>query len=167
MRDGYCVATLPRSDGDPKNPTVNFRKEKRFDKAHQSVTDPDARLARKGNGTAAKFCHLGSTLMDNRYGLVVATDVRPPGCDAEREAALEMLTTLEPWARRRTLGADKGYDEAAFVDDVRQTNTTLHVTRYIHATKCVSAIGGRTTRHAGFEISQRMRKLIEEGYRLT
>lgn len=85
----------PSSDGDPKNPTVNCRKEKRSHATHRSVSDPDARLARKSTGTTAKLCHLGSTLMDNRHGLVVATDVPPPDYDGERDAALEMLTTLE------------------------------------------------------------------------
>ena len=154
----------PPSDGDPSNPTVNFRQETRSNATHQSVTDPDARLARKSHGTTAKLCHLGSTLMDNRHGLVVATDVRPPGYDAERDAALEMLTTLEPRARRRTLGADKGFDDEAFVDGVRQCHTTPHVTPNVHVSKRTSAIDGRTTRHAGFEVSQRKRKRIEEGF---
>ncbi|MGH7631142.1 MAG: IS5 family transposase [Gemmatimonadales bacterium] len=154
----------PPSDGDQSNPTVNFRKEKRSNRTHQSVTDPDARLARKSNGTTAKLCHLGSTLMDNRHGLVVATDVRPPGYEAEREAAAAMLTTLDPRARRRTLGADKGYDTPDFVDGVRQCQTTPHVTPNIHEKKPTSAIDGRTTRHAGFAVSQRKRKLSEEGY---
>lgn len=154
----------PPSDGDPSNPTVNFRKETRSNATHQSVTDPDARLARKSHGTTAKLCHLGSTLMDNRHGLVVATDVRPPGYDAERDAALEMLTTLEPRARRRTLGADKGFDDEAFVDGVRQCHTTPHVTPNMHVSKRRSAIDGRTTRHTGFEVSQRKRKRIEEGF---
>lgn len=154
----------PPSDGDPSNPTVNFRKEKRSNATHQSVTDPEARLARKSHGTAATLCHLGSTLMDNRHGLVVATDVRSPGYHAEREAGVEMLTTLEPRARRRTLGADKGYDDPAFVDGVRQCHVTPHVTPNVHQTKPTSAIDGRTTRHAGFAISQRKRKLVEEGF---
>lgn len=146
------------SNGDKSNPTVDFRKEKRSNATHQSVTDPDARLARKGNGTTTKLCHLGSTLMDNRYGLVVATHVRPPSYDAEREAGVEMLTTLEPrrgTQRRRTLGADKGYDDEEFVDGVRQCHTTPHVTPNVHAKKPTSAIDGRTTRHAGFAVSQR------------
>jgi hypothetical protein len=154
----------PPSDGDPKNPTVNFRQEQRSNVTHASVTDPEARLARKGSGTTAKLCHLGSTLMDNRHGLVVATDVRPPGYDAERDAGVAMLTTLEPRARRRTLGADKGYDAEDFVAGVRQCHTTPHVAPNVHATKRTSAIDGRTTRHAGFQVSQRKRKRIEESY---
>ena len=155
----------PPSDGDPSNPTVDFHHEKRSNATHASVTDPDARLARKSNHTAALLCHLGSVLMDNRHGLIVATDVRPPGgTTAEREAGLEMLTTLEPPARRRTLGGDKGYDDAAFVAGTRACNTTPHVARNLHARRLVSAIDARTTRHAGYIVSQLKRKLIEEGF---
>ena len=156
--------TPPPSDGDPKNPTVSFRGEKRSNATHASVTDPDARLARKSNGTASTLAHLGSVVMDNRHGLIVATDVRPPAYEAERDAAVEMLTTLEPRARRRTLGADKGYDTPAFVDGVRACHTTPHVAQNIHATKPRSAVDGRTTRHDGYDVSQVKRKLVEEGF---
>lgn len=70
----------------------------------------------------------------------------------------------ESRTRRRTLGADKGFDTADFIDGVRRCNTTPHVAPNVHATKPTSAIDGRTTRHAGFEVSQRKRKLVEEGY---
>ena len=154
----------PPSDGDPKNPTVNFRGEKRSNTTHESVTDPDARLAKKSAGTTSVLAHLGSALMDNRHGLIVATDVRPPGYEAERDAAVEMLTTLEPRARRRTLGADKGYDTADFVEGVRACHTTPHVAQNIHATRPESAVDARTTRHAGYAVSQVKRKLVEECY---
>ena len=154
----------PPSDGDPKNPTVNFRGERRSNATHASVTDPDARLARKSNGTASALCHLGSVLMDNRHGLIVATEVRPPGYEAERDAGVEMLTTLEPWARRRTLGADKGYDTTDFVTGVRACHTSPHVAQNIHARRAQSAVDGRTTRHAGYDVSQVKRKLIEESF---
>ena len=156
--------TAPPSDGDRSNPTVNFRKDKRSNQTHQSVTDPDCRLARKSNGTAALLCHLGSVLMDNRHGLIVATDVRSPAYDAERDAAVEMQTTLEPHARRRTLGADKGYDARTFIEGTRACNTTPHVAQNIHATRATSAVDGRTTRHPGFAVSQVKRKLVEEGF---
>jgi len=156
--------TPPPSDGDPSNPTVNFRQEKRSNATHQSVTDPDTRLARKSANTAALLCHLGSVLMDNRHGLIVATDVRPPGGRAEQDAGLEMLTTLEPRARRRTLGADKGFDSSDFVAGVRACQTSPHVSPNIHARRPRSAIDGRTTRHAGFAVSQLKRKLVEEGF---
>ncbi len=156
--------TAPPSDDDPGNPTVSFRKEKRSNKTHQSVTDPDARLSRKSSGTAALLCHLGSVLMDNRHGLIVATDVRPPEYAGEREAAIEMLTTLEPRVRRRTLGADKAYDVPEFVTGVRECQTTPHVAQNTHKWRPQSAVDHRTTRHAGYEISQVKRKLVEEGF---
>lgn len=154
----------PPRDDDPKNPSVNFRGQRRTNDTHQSTTDPEAKLARKSHGTASIVGHLGSVLMDNRHGLIVATDVRAPGYDAERDAALEMLTTLEPRARRRTLGADKGYDTPDFVDGVRACNTTPHIAQNIHARKPRSAIDQRTTRHAGYDISQRKRKEVEESF---
>jgi transposase len=156
--------TPPPSDGDPKNPTVNFRGEKRSNATHASVTDPDARLARKSKGTASILAHLGSVLMDNRHGLIVATDVRPPAYEAERDAGVEMMNTLEPRARRRTLGADKGYDTVEFVEGVRACNTAPHVAQNIHDTRPDSAVDGRTTRHAGYDVSQVKRKLVEEGF---
>jgi len=156
--------TPPPSDDDPSNPSVNFRNEQRSNKTHQSVTDPDCRLARKSKGTAALLSHLGSVLMDNRHGLIVATDVRPPEYEGERDAAVEMVSMLEPRARRRTVGADRGYDTPAFVEGMRACNTTPHVAPNIHATKLTSAVDGRTTRHAGFDVSQMKRKLIEEGF---
>jgi transposase len=156
--------TPPAAGGAASNPTVNFHKEKRSNTTHQSVTDPDCRLARKSNGTAALLCHLGSVLMDNRHGLIVATDVRAPGYHAERDAGVEMLTTLEPRARRRTLGADKGYDTVDFVDGVRRCHTTAHVAQNLHARRATSAVDGRTTRHAGFAVSHVKRKLVEEGF---
>jgi len=156
--------TPPPSDGDPKNPTISFRTETRSNTTHESVTDPDSRLARKSHHTAALLCHLGSVLMDNRHGLIVATDVRAPGYEAERDAGVEMLTMLEPRARRRTLGADKGYDMPAFVVGVRACATTPHVSQNIHERRARSAIDGRTTRQAGFAVSQVKRKLVEEGF---
>ena len=156
--------TPPPSDNDPSNPTVNFRQEKRSNTTHQSVTDPDTRLARKSKGTAAMLAYLGSVLMDNRHGLIVATDVRSPAYAAEREAGVEMLTALEPRARRRTLGGDKGYDASDFVAGVRACNTTPHVAQNIHARRSRSAVDGRTTRHPGFNISQIKRKLVEESF---
>ena len=102
----------PPSDGDPKNPSVDFKGETRSNATHRSVTDPDARLARKSDQTASILAYQASVITDNRHGLIVATDVRSPSGTAEREAGAEMLTvvTAEPRARRRTLGADKGYD---------------------------------------------------------
>lgn len=158
----------PPSDGDPSNPTVNFHGERRSNATHQSTTDPDARLAKKSAGTEAKMRYLGSVVMDNRHGLVVATDVRAPGYQAERDAALEMMTTLEPPGNdptpHRTCGGDKGYDEAEFVAGLRAGHTTPHVAQNIHQTRPTSAIDARTTRHAGYAVSQEKRKLVEQGF---
>lgn len=154
----------PPTDNDPSNPSVNFRHERRSNKTHESKTDPDARLWRKGPNTGAMLTHLGSVTMDNRHGLIVATDVRPPSYDAECDAGVEMLTTLEPRARRRTVGADKAYDRADFVAGTRACGTTPHVAQNIHATRPTSAVDDRTTRHAGYRVSQVKRKLIEESF---
>jgi transposase len=154
----------PPSTGGTKNPAVNFRGEKRSNATHESVTDPEARIARKSHGTASILGHLGSVLMDNRHGLIVATDVRAPGYDAERDAAVAMLHTLPPRQRRRTLGADKGYDSPALVAGARACGVTPHVAQNIHARKSTSAIDDRTTRHAGYAISQVKRKLVEEAF---
>jgi transposase len=151
------------SDNDPSNPSVNVRGEKRSSATHRSVTDPDVRLAKKGR-TGAVLAYQASVLTENRNGLIVQTDVRAPGYHAEREAALEMLTCLELTTRRRTLGADKGYDEDAFIADVRQLNITPHVAPNLHSRRTCSAVDARTTRHVGYAISQRKRKLVEEGF---
>lgn len=102
--------------------------------------------------------------MDNRHGLIVATDVRPPGYHAERDAGVEMITTLERRSRRRTLGADKGYDMPDFVEGLRDCHTTPHVVPNVHKTKPTSTIDARTTRHPGFTVSQVKRKLVEESF---
>lgn len=154
--------TPPPTDKDRGNPTVNFRGEKRSNTTHRSVTDSDARMASKGTG--ATLCHLGSVLMENRHGLVVATDVRPPGGTAEPEAALALMRTQVPRAKRWTLGADKGYDRGQFVTELRVAGVTPHVAPNVHARRYQSAIDRRTTRHRGYTVSQRKRKLVEEGF---
>jgi len=156
--------TPPPSDGDPKNPTINFHGETRSNATHQSVTDPDARLARKSAGQTTVLAHVGSVVIDNRHGLVVATDVRSPEYNAERDAAVELLASLEPHAGTRTVGADKGYDTAEFVAGARASGVTPHVAQNIHARRKKSAIDARTTRHAGYAVSQVKRKLVEEGF---
>ncbi|HKB49652.1 MAG TPA: transposase, partial [Ktedonobacterales bacterium] len=129
---------------------------------HRSVTDPDARLTRKSHNTAALLGYVGSVLMDNRHGLVVATDVRSPSYEAERDAALALVERLEPRARRRTVGADKGYDTDAFVAALRRCRVTPHISPNVHARRRCSAIDRRTTRHPGYDVSQRKRKRVEE-----
>ena len=155
----------PPSDDDPSNPTVNDRGQKRSNTTHRSVTDPDTRLTRKTHHGAAFLAYQASVLMENRHGLIVETDVRAPEHHAERDAALEMLTLLPPTARRRTLGADKGYDTPDFIDGVRTLGFTPHVTpNPIRYRGQHSAVDGRTTRHEGYAVSQRKRKLVEEGF---
>ncbi len=151
-----------RDDDDPSNPSVDFRGTKRSNATHESTTDPDARLARKSRGHRAQLAYLGNVLMDNRHGLIVATQVTQPGYHAECDSAVTMLSSLPPTARRRTLGADKGYDRITFVEAVRALGLTPHVAPNDHPRAPPSALDGRTTRHAGFAVSQRHRKRVEE-----
>ncbi len=154
----------PPTAGAGRNPSVDFRGERRSNTTHASTTDPDARLVRKSNQAAAILGYQGSVLLDNRHGLVVATHVTQPGYTAEGDAALELLTTLEPRGRRRTLGADKGYDRPDVVAGVRALGVTPHIAANVHPTKPTTAIDGRTTRHPGYAVSQQKRKLVEQGF---
>jgi len=148
----------PTPPDDPKNPTVNFRGERRKNDTHQSTTDPDARLYRKSDGHPARLAYMGHVLMENRSGLIVDTDVTPADGYGERYAALEMLEALT--GGRVTAGADKAYDYPEFVAELRQMTVTPHVAQ--NTTKRRSAIDGRTTRQAGYAVSQRTRKRVEE-----
>jgi transposase len=148
----------PAPPADPKNPTVNFRGERRKNDTHQSTTDPDARMYRKSDGHPARLVYMGHVLMENRSGLIVDTDLTPADGYGERYAALEMLEALP--GGRVTAGADKAYDYPEFVAELRHMDVTPHVAQ--NTTKRRSAIDGRTTRHAGYTVSQRTRKRIEE-----
>ena len=148
----------PPTDGGG-NPTVDFRGEKRSNETHQSTTDPDARLFKKAKGQESKLCYLGHVVMENRNGLVVDTELTQASGRAEREAALSMVKEL-PGIERLTLGGDKAYDAKVFVEDLRDQNVTPHVAQ--NTTNRPSAIDGRTTRHYGYEMSQKARKRIEE-----
>jgi transposase len=139
---------------DPGNPTVNFHGESRRNDTHQSTTDPDAMLARKGEGREAKLAYLGHVLLDNRHGLVANVCATAATGTGEREAA---RTLLEILGHPCTVGGDKNFDVAAFVAEVRALGVTPHVAQKMH-----SAIDGRTTRHPGYAISQRKRKLVEQ-----
>lgn len=139
-----------------KNPTVDFHGEKRANDTHQSTTDPAARLAKKGRGKEAKLCFTGHVLMENRNGLVVDVSFTQATGTAEREAALDLLAQV-PGSRRITVGADKGYDTRDFVTACRRMTVTPHVAR-----RETSIVDGRTTRHAGYAVSQRIRKRVEE-----
>lgn len=151
----------PPPPDDPGNPTVNFHGEKRSNATHESTTDPDARLARKSDGQGARLSYLGSILMDNRHGLPVAADLRAATGTAERDAAAELMSGRG--GRGVTLGADKAYDTRGFVAAMRAEGVTPHVAQNTKRTGG-SAIDERTTRHAGYQISQQKRKLIEEGF---
>lgn len=150
------------SDEDPGNPTIDFHGEKRSNDTHQSTTDPESRLMRKGKGKEAKLSYGAHALMENRNGLLVDIQVTLATGTAEREAADEMLTRQEKKGiKPETLGADKGYDNKEFVSTIRSRNITPHVSANIKR-KGGSAIDGRTTRHRGYAISQRIRKRVEE-----
>jgi transposase len=146
---------------DPGNPTVNFHGEKRSNDTHESSTDPDARLARKGEGKEAKLSYSAHALMENRNGLIVGLQVDVADGYAERRSAIELLDEHLPGARRITVGADKAYDTSDFVADLRERNATPHVAQQITKYRR-SKIDDRTTRHVGYEISQRVRKRVEE-----
>ena len=148
----------PRPSGDPKNPAVNFRGERRKNETHASTTDPDARLYRKGDGQPARLVYMGHVLMENRSGLVVDTQVTPADGYGERYAALTMAEAL-PGARV-TLGGDKAYDDAGFVAELRHMRVTPHVAQNTKNRR--SAIDARTTGQPGYAISQRKRKRVEE-----
>jgi transposase len=145
----------PPPPDDPGNPTVNFHGESRRNDTHQSTTDPDAWLARKGPGREAKLSYAGHVLLDNRHGLVANVCVTAATGTAEREAALLLLAEAP---RATTVGADKNFDVASFVAALRARGITPHVARKVKQ----SAIDDRTTRHPGYATSQQRRKLVEQ-----
>jgi transposase len=146
---------------DPGNPTVNFHGEKRSNETHESTTDPEAKLARKGDGQPARLSFTQHALMDNRYGLLVDLRVSEANGHAERQVALAMLAQETSMGRHRTVGADKGYDRRNFVEGCRALGVTPHVAQNLKVSGG-SAIDGRTTRPPGYDISQRVRKRVEE-----
>lgn len=138
---------------------MDFRGHKRCRETHESKTDKDALLFKKSDGVAAKLSYLGHLLMENRNGLAVNAQVTQATGTAEREAAVAMVQALSG-THRVTLGADKNYDTAGFVDDLRCAQVTPHVAQ--NTSNRSSAIDGRTTRHRGYRTSQVLRKRIEE-----
>ena len=151
-----------RPPDDRGNPTVNFHGEQRSNDTHESTTDADALLARKGNGKEAKLSYNGNLLVENRNGLIVNTELFQANGTAERDAALVMLEQILG-TNRVTVGADKAYDTQDFVAECRNMQVTPHVAQNVNRSGG-SAIDQRTTRHAGYEISQRKRKRIEESF---
>jgi transposase len=153
-------SSTPPDDSDPGNPTVNFHGESRSNQTHESSTDPDARLARKSGSHEAKLAYCGNVMIENRNGLVVDAELLKCSGTAERDAARMMIGSFEG-DTPITVGADKGYDTKDFVKDLRQMNATPHVAQNVKRPGG-SAIDGRTTRHASYQISQMKRKRIEE-----
>ena len=163
----YPAPTEPETDPMPqptrpnRHAEVEFRGEKRSNATHASTTDPDARLYKKSPGTGAMLCFMGHALMENRSGLIVQGDLTQANGHAERRAALDMVHRHSPGSTRQlTLGADKGYDAAEFVADLRHACVTPHVAQKARH----SAIDGRTTRHEGYALSIKQRKRIEEAF---
>jgi IS5 family transposase len=165
----------PKGSDDDSGPGRNgerdFHGEKRSNATHQSSTDAEARLYRKGNGKESRLCFMGHALMENRNGLVVGGGVTIASGTAEREAALALIESHRPversgGKRRITLGGDKGYDVKDFIEELRERNVTPRIAVQDHLTKTGkrrrTKIDGRTTRHSGYRISQRIRKRIEE-----
>jgi transposase len=150
----------PRPGG--RNPEVDWRGERRANATHRSSTDPEARLARKGNGKETKLCYAGHSLTENRHGLIVDCELTEASGTCEREAGLRLLARQRRRSGRRrlTVGADRGYDVKDFVAGLRALGATPHIARK----KRASAIDGRTTRHAGYAVSQRRRKTVEEPF---
>jgi len=148
-----------------RNAERDWRGQKRSNETHRSTTDPDARLARKSNGQTSILAYAGHVLMENRNGLVAHACLTHATGTAERDAALDLVDRL-PTRRRITLGADKGYDVAGFIAALRQRQVTPHIAADRRISKCGvvrrSAVDGRTTRHPGYDVSQRIRKRIEE-----
>ena len=145
-----------------RNAEVDFKGQKRSNKTHTSTTDPEAMLFRKSNNAAAELSYMGHVLVENRNGLIADAELTQATGYAERQAATGMLKGLPNKKRRRTVAADKGYDTKDFVADVRELGFTPHVAQNTSGRR--SAIDGRTTRHSGYGVSQRIRKRVEEPF---
>jgi transposase len=155
-KDGSDEPPTPGRNGER-----DFHNKRRSNDTHASTTDPQAKLYKKGRGKEAKLCFMGHALMENRHGLVVQAEATEANGTVERTAALELLDRQAPGTSNQlTLGADKAYDAREFVADLRQKCVTPHVAQKARS----SAIDGRTTRHAGYAVSQRKRKLVEEAF---
>jgi transposase len=162
------MKSLVAKDGssDPPSPGRNgerdFHGEKRRNDTHASTTEPEAKLYKKGKGKEAKLSYIGNVMTENRNGFVVEAELRPVSGTVEREAATAMIVRHSPGAQRITVGGDKGFDTADFVADMRTFNVTPHIAQ--NTSGRYSAIDGRTTRHAGYAISQQKRKRVEEPF---
>lgn len=155
-------AGTPPSAGGGRNAERDFRGEPRSNDTHESTTDSEAKLYKKSEGSESKMSYLGHSVMENRNGLIVKAQVSEANGTAERDTAIGLLSEL-PGGRRKTVGADKAYDVASFVDECRSLNITPHLACNDQR-RGGSNLDGRTTRHVGYEISQRKRKRIEETF---
>ena len=156
-KDGSSEPPSPGRNGER-----DFHNEKRSNDTHASTTDPESKLYKKGKGKEAKLSFMGNAMTENRNGFVVEAELRQASGTVEREAAKDMITRRSPGSERITVGGDKGFDSADFVADLRALNVTPHIAQ--NTTNRASAIDGRTTRHPGYEISQKKRKLVEEPF---
>ena len=154
-KDGGSGGAGPEGSG--RDEDVDYRGEKRCNATHASTTDPDARLYKKSKGGEARLCYMGHVLMENRNGLVVDARLTIASGTAEQEAAVEMVQAV-PGSHRITVGMDKAYDQSKCVQGMRELNATAHVAQK----KKGSVIDERTVRHAGYQISMRVRKRVEE-----
>lgn len=163
LRAWASQKSFRRKDGkdSDKGSGSDFRGEKRSNKTHQSTTDPDSRLYRKGNNHESRMAYLGHVVIENRNGLVVGAQVTLADGYGERRAAVELMGNV-PRAMHATLGADKAYDTADFIDDLRKQDVTPHVAQNVSNRS--SAIDARTTRHVGYEMSQICRKAVERPF---
>ncbi len=147
------------SDEGGSNPSVDFRRQRRTNDTHASRTDPEARLYKKSKGAESRLCYMGHLMIDNRHGLATNACVTIASGTAEREAAVQMAGEI-PGRGRVTLAADKGYDTRDCIRKLRDRNITPHVAQ--NDTNRRSAIDRRTTRHPGYTVSQKKRKLVEQ-----
>ena len=152
-----------KSDKDPddRNPDINFKGEKRSNETHQSTTDAESKLYTKSSGQSAKLSYMGHVIMENRNGLAVNYHLNEPSWASEHNAGIEMMQNLSS-KNQKTIGGDKHYDQKTFVDGMREINVSAHVAQNIHSRRLKSAIDDRTTRHPGYDVSQKKRKRIEE-----
>lgn len=146
--------------GSRKNPDVNYKGQKRKNDTHESKTDPDARLCRKSQRTGAQLGYMGHALMENRNGLVVDVRVTHAAGKAEQMAAASMACAIKG-KHRVTLGGDKGYDSDELLGELRDMGVTPHIAKNDHERR-TSSIDNRTTRHDGYDVSQKKRKLVEQ-----
>ena len=152
--------TPPNNSGGGKNPDVDYKGQKRKNDTHESKTDPDSRLCRKSQRTGAQLGYMGHALMENRNGLVVDVRVNHAVGKAEHAAAISMVSAIKG-KHRITLGGDKGYDSDELLATLREMGVTPHIAKNDHERR-TSSIDDRTTRHEGYQVSQKKRKLVEQ-----